>query len=150
MTHIRLSLLAALLASLAVCTVADAAAPRINCKAPYHRDMDLEPVGAGPLTLAAVYCQMIFADRRPSGEPVMAPDASAIAYSQNDMILRAARLAGHDRWTDYPAEMGTFARFGHFRSVPAFVWASDSQGLWTATQDRLPPSNFATGPLRPV
>lgn len=124
-------------------------APRINCVAPHHRDLDLTPIGSGPLELAEIYCQFFRFSTK--GDPIVSPDGRSIAYVENRRLLRVAPLDARDSWIDFQAELGTFERFGsNSRSVPALTWASDSSGLWTATQGRLHPSGFATDPLQPI
>src|SRR5262245_21601936 len=84
---------------------------RTNCQASHQRSLDLTPVGRGPLTLAAVYCQQIRSTPFPKSVPVVSPDGSSIAYYEHDTILRAAWLDRANIWTDYQAELGAFARF---------------------------------------
>jgi hypothetical protein len=65
--------------------------------------------------------------------------------------LRIARLDSARVWTDYQADLGTFAKFGsEIRSIPAFTWASNSQFLWTATHESLHPSGFAKTQMQAV
>jgi hypothetical protein len=121
---------------------------RTNCQAPHQQTLDLAPVGSGPLRLAAVYCQQIRLTGLPKSAPVVSPDGSSIAYYEHDTILRAAWLDRANIWTDYQADLGTFARFGS--SVPAFAWASHSGFLWTATHERVRPNGFAKSSMRAV
>ncbi len=123
----------------------------INCDFPHQRALDLAPVDAGPLTLTAVYClggQQY--SGRPIGTPIVSPDASSIASYEHTTVLHTARLDGGKNWTSYQADVGAFATFAGFRPIPPFVWASDSQFIWTATHDKVRPSGFATSPMRPV
>ncbi|HZO46740.1 MAG TPA: hypothetical protein VFB68_12655 [Xanthobacteraceae bacterium] len=61
-----------------------------------------------------------------------------------------ARRHDGERWTVHTDILGVGLRFGGVRSVAAFTWASNSQFVWTATQERVAPSNFATGAMQPV
>jgi WD40 repeat protein len=131
---------------------AEPAAPaRANCQG-HQLTLDLAPVGSGPLTLAAVYCQQIRSTPFPKSAPVVSPDGRSIAYYEHDTILRVARLDRGDVWTDYQADLGSFARFEAdlVRAVRAYTWASNSQFLWTATHDRVRPNGFAKTPMKAV
>jgi hypothetical protein len=82
---------------------------------------------------------------------VVSPDGRSIAYIEHDTVLRVARLDSARVWTDYQADLGTFAKFGaEIRSIPAFTWASNSQFLWTATHESLRPSGFAKTQMQVV
>ena len=123
--------------------------PRINCTNPYARDLDLAPIGSGPLQLAAVYCQIVGFAQFSRSAAVISPDGLSIAYVENKSVLRVAWLGGAT-WSEYKAEM-TFDKFGSsFRSPSSFGWASDSRGVWIASQERLYPSGFAKTPLQPL
>jgi hypothetical protein len=124
--------------------------PRSNCVG-HQLTLDLEPLGTGPLALAAVYCQEIRSSPFPRSAPVVSPDSRSIAYFEHDTVLRVARLDSARVWTDYQADLGTFAKFGsEIRSMPAFGWASNSQFLWTATHESLRPSGFAKTQMQAV
>jgi hypothetical protein len=124
--------------------------PRINCVS-HQLTLDLEPLGTGPLALAAVYCQEIRSSTLLRSAPMVSPDGRSIAYFEQDTVLRVARLDSARAWTDYQADLGTFARFGsESRSIPAFTWASNSQFLWTATHESVRPSGFAKTEMRAV
>lgn len=145
-------ILAATLLTLLTClrlsepAAAAEAVQRINCDAPHERELALAPLGVGPLELAAVYCQRI-----PRSVPLVSPDAQSIAYYETDKILRVARLDSDRTWTDYTADMGTFARFGsNIRSAPAIFWSSNGEFLWAATQEKARPGGFAISALQPV
>src|SRR5690348_3871977 len=126
----RLTLAAVSIALLLAGAPASAAPERINCRAPHQQNLDLEPVGTGPLRLAAVYCQFMRNTNLPRSAPVVSPDARSIAYHEHDTILRAAPLSSAVAWGNFPAELGTFARFGsESRSVRAFAWDSTSRFL---------------------
>jgi hypothetical protein len=126
-------------------------APRINCTAPYQRELELAPLVSGPLHLRAVYCQRIRSMPFPRGVPMLSPDGQSIAYLENDAILRIAQLGDSDRWIDYPTEMGAFAGFGRsIRSLPSVSWASNSKSVWAANHDTLLPSRSAKSPLQPL
>ena len=127
-----------------------APAPRINCVS-HQLTLDLEPLGTGPLVLAAVYCQEIRSPPFPGSAPLVSPDGRSIAYFEHDTVLRVARLDSSRAWTDYQADLGTFAKFGsEIRSIPAFTWASNSQFLWTATHEALHPSGSAKTQMQAV
>jgi hypothetical protein len=98
-----------------------------------------------------VYCHSLRSPGLSTSPPLVSPDGSSIAYYEQDRILRVARLGGVSTWTDYQADLGTFARFGSdIRSGRAFAWASDSTFLWTATHEALQPSRFPATPMQPV
>jgi hypothetical protein len=82
--------------------------PRINCGAPHQRDLNLTPLGDGPLRLRAVYCQLIRSTPYPSDMPMVSPDGQSIAYLENNAILRIAQLDNSDGWIDYRTRMGVF------------------------------------------
>src|ERR1700726_4409864 len=84
----------------------DGPPPRINCEADYRRNLDLEPVGAGPLALAAVYCQGVPPTLLARSPPVVSPDARSIVYCEDAKTLRVARLDGGRILTDYQIELG--------------------------------------------
>jgi hypothetical protein len=102
------------------------------------------------LKLAAVFCRVV----RQSGlisAPVVSPDARSIAYYDSIGLLRVGRLDGGDGWTEYPADLGTFARFASEpRTTLAFAWSADSRFLWSATHEKMHPSGFALTPMQPV
>jgi hypothetical protein len=125
-------------------------APRINCKAAHQRELDLAPLGNGPLQLQAIYCQSIRSTPFTKSGPILSPDGQSIAYVEHDTILRVARLDGGDTWTDYRTEMGSFAHFGSIRSAPAVSWASNSKSVWSAHHEAIQPSGFAKSPLQPL
>jgi hypothetical protein len=124
--------------------------PRIHCVGD-QLTLDLEPLGTGPLALGAVYCQEMRSSPFPLSAPVVSPDGRAIAYFDHDTVLRVARLDSARAWTDYQADLGTFAKFGSdIRSIPAFTWDSNSQFLWTATHESVRSSGFAKTPMQAV
>jgi hypothetical protein len=123
--------------------------PRINCEAAHQRELELAPLGSGPLQLKAVYCRRIRSTPFPLSPPKLSPDGQSIAYVEHDAILRVARHG--DSWIDYRTEMGTFARFGGSpRSMPAISWDSNSKSVWAANHDAVLPSRFAKSPLQPL
>jgi hypothetical protein len=125
--------------------------PRVNCSASHQRELELTPLGNGPLQLRAVYCQRIRSMPFPRGTPTVSPDAQSIAYLENDAILRIAQLSDSDGWIDYPTQMGIFAGFGRsIRSLPSISWATNSKSVWAGNHDALLPSRFAKSPLRPL
>jgi hypothetical protein len=152
MVHIRF---AASLVLLTICVggraASDTPPPRINCEAPHQIALDLAPIDSGPLTLAGIYCHALQSPELPIAAPAVSPDGRSIAFYEHNTSLRVARLDGGKVWTDYPADLGIFARLGsEIRSVPAFSWAADSRFLWAATHERERPSGFAKTPMRPV
>jgi hypothetical protein len=125
--------------------------PRINCAMKHQRELELAPLGDGPLQLRAVYCQRIRSMPFPRGTPTVSPDGQSIAYLENDAILRVAQLGDSDSWIDYPTELGVFAGFGgSIRSLPSISWASNSKSVWAAKHDVLLPSRFAKSPMQPL
>jgi hypothetical protein len=125
--------------------------PRINCDAAHERDLELAPLGNGPLQLRTVYCQRGRSSSLLFNPPTVSPDGQSIAYVENDAILRVARLDSRDSWIDYRTEMGVFARFGRsFRSRRAISWASNSKLVWAGHHEAIFPSRFAKSPLQPL
>lgn len=125
--------------------------PRINCDAPHQRELELAPLGNGPLQLRTVYCQ----HRRFSPFPVhlatVSPDGQSIVYLEHNAILRMARLDRSDGWIDHRTEMGVFAHFSRSTgSKPAISWASNSRSVWAARHEAESPSGFAKSPLLPL
>jgi hypothetical protein len=70
--------------------------PRINCDAAHERDLELAPLGNGPLQLRTVYCQRGRSSSLLFNPPTVSPDGQSIAYVENDAILRVARLDSRD------------------------------------------------------
>jgi hypothetical protein len=150
MPRILPAILAALLASLWLCECTDAAEPvlRVNCEAAHQRELVLAPLDAGPFELTAVYCQTLRSSAFGRSAPLVSPDAQSIAYYEGDKTLRIARLDVSGTWTDYEAQMGTFARFGsNSRAAPAIRWSGEF--LWAANQEKTR-GGFATSALQPV
>jgi hypothetical protein len=109
----------------------------------------LAPKSAGPLTLAEIYCQTNGPSHSVT-DMLVSPDACLFAYYDLNAVLHLSPLDA-DRWSDYRADLGTFATFSaNIRSARAFAWATNSRFLWTATHDVIRPSGFATSPMRPV
>ena len=58
------------------------AVARVNCRAPHQREANLAPVGAGPLALAAVYCQTGRSGPSHSARSLLvSPDGRSLALS---------------------------------------------------------------------
>src|SRR5262245_48188955 len=92
--------------------------PRINCTAPHQLDLNLTPVGRGPLALAEVYCQTMPPLYFPRTTLAVSPDGRSLAYYRDASVLRVARLDTDKAWTEFQAELGVFERFSsNFRSV---------------------------------
>jgi hypothetical protein len=116
----------------------------------YLRKVKLDPLDAGPLSLAAIYFQATNELPLPRSAPLVSPDACFIAYSFNDVALRVSRLDVASAWTSFNNDLGIFAHFGVFDdSVHSFAWASDSRFLWTAIREKPSPSGDAFG-MRPA
>lgn len=128
----------------------------INCNDPYYRTLDLAPVGAGPLELAKVTCQRVQADFQQIA--MVSPDGGSIMYLQGGgdytaerKVLYTARLDARDGWSSYALNMGALWQFGRAgRSVPAYGWASDSSGIWTATREKIGAGGIAGSGLQPL
>src|SRR5262249_49748211 len=104
-----------------------------NCAAPDQQTLDLAPVGAGPLLLAAVYCQTIRSSVFPRSAPVVSPDGRSIAYYEHATVLRVARLDEKNNWMDYPADLGVFARFGSgIRTICSRTGGASQAVRWRA------------------
>lgn len=127
-----------------------------NCHDPYYRKLDLAPVGAGPLELAKVFCQRVQTDFKQVA--TVSPDGRAIMYLQGGgnytaerKVLHVARLNAHDSWSSYALNMGALWQFGQAtRSVPAYGWASDSSGIWSATREKIDPRGITSSGLQPL
>jgi hypothetical protein len=124
--------------------------PRINCETDYQRDLELAPLGSGPLHLKAVYCQRIRARSFLAGLPTISPDGQSIAYVEHNATLRIARLDAGDSWIDYRSRMSVAGFVLNPRFQPAISWASDSKSVWTADHETERPSGFAKSPLQPL
>jgi hypothetical protein len=128
----------------------------INCNDPYYRKLDLAPEGRGPLELAKVFCQRVQIDFKQVG--MVSPDGRSVMYLQGGSnyaaerkVLHVARLDAHDSWSSYALNMGALWQFGQtMRSVPAYGWASDSSGVWTATREKIGPGGITSSGLQPV
>jgi len=113
----------------------------INCNDPYYRKLDLAPEGRGPLELAKVFCQRVQIDFKQVA--MVSPDGRSVMYLQGGSdytaerkVLQVARLDARDSWSSYALNMGALWQFGQAaHSVPAYGWASDSSGIWTATRE---------------
>jgi hypothetical protein len=54
------------------------------------------------------------------------------------IVLHVAQLDVRDSWSSYALNKGASWQFGQaMRSVPAYGWASDSAGIWTATREKI-------------
>ncbi len=128
----------------------------INCNDPYYRKLDLAPEGRGPLELAKVFCQRVQIDFKQVA--MVSPDGRSVMYLQGGSdytaerkVLQVARLDARDSWSSYALNMGALWQFGQAaRSAPAYGWASDSSGIWTATREKIGPSGITSSGLRPV
>jgi len=154
MVRIVLMISAAAIGGVSLLQFANAAAPVTwhHCSS-HQRELDLKPLGTGPLELAAVYCQVLRFRGLPKRALLISPDARCIAYYRYEGTygtLSAARLDAGNAWTEYPADM-EIARFGSaWRTAPAFAWSSDSRFLWAANRERVRPGGFAKSALQPV
>jgi len=109
-------------------------------------DLNLDPLDAGPLTLASVYRQVFPPSPTGRGAPLVSPDARCIAYTSDyPTTLRVGRLDAETLGTSYDVGLGQFA------------WGPNSEFLWTAIQDKQwlqtgdgYSRRYATSPLQPV
>lgn len=128
----------------------------INYNDPYYHTLDLAPVGAGPLELTKVFFQRVEANFK--GTAMVSPDGRAVMYLQGGSdysaerkVLYVARLDARDSWSSYVLNMGPLWQFGQAkRSVPAYGWASDSSGIWTATREKIGPGGINGSGLQPA
>ena len=127
-------------------------APRFNCDNDYYRNLNLEPVGAGPLTLAAVYFQVRPPHLFPKSAPLVSRDGSSLAFIEHGVTLRVARLTERSMWRSCDINLGIFAHFGvSDGSAGSMAWASNSEFLWTAARDTARPiEDYATSPMKPA
>ncbi|MDB5599719.1 MAG: hypothetical protein JWN71_1763 [Xanthobacteraceae bacterium] len=127
----------------------------INCD-PHYRAMDLAPVGSGPLELMKVFCQRVRFDF--TQVAMVSPDGRFVAYLEGGTdyaverkILHVAPLDTYDSWTSHSLNMGALWQFGQAdRSVPAYGWASNSSGVWTATRDTSGSNRISSTGLQPA
>jgi hypothetical protein len=132
------------------------AVERINCDDPYYRTLDLAPVGPGPLELAKVFCQRVETNFKEVA--MVSPDGRSIVYLQGGTdysaerkMLYIAPLDAVDSWRSHALAMGPLWQFGDAdRSVPAYGWASNSSGVWTATREKIGPDGIANSGLQPA
>lgn len=128
--------------------------PAINCGPPKRYVPDPRPLSPGPFALAAVHCQA--PQRGPSihhGLASVSPDGRFVALYEtyDERGLWIAPLGGDFRWTRVDGEPGSRNPFSnHLGHRWAFAWNSDSRALWTATWERMRPSGWSLGPMRPI
>jgi hypothetical protein len=73
-------------------------------------------------------------------------NATSIAH-----LLHIARLDAGNDWRSHPLAMGALWQFSDAdRSVPAYGWASNSSGVWTATREKIGPDGIANSGLQPA
>jgi hypothetical protein len=132
------------------------AVERVNCDNPYDGRLDLVPTGAGPLELAKLFCQRVEINFKEV--TMVSPDGRSIMYLQGGTdysaerkVLHVARLDAHDSWSSYVLNMGGLWQFGQaMGSVPAYGWAADSSGIWTATREKIGPGGINSSGLQPM
>ena len=128
----------------------------INCNGPYYRALDLAPVGPGPLELARVFCQRVQVNFKQVA--MISPDGRSIVYLEGGSdftverkTLHVARLDTPDGWRSYALNMGPLWQFAQAdHSVPAYGWASNSSGVWTATREKIGSDGIAGSGLQPL
>lgn len=89
---------------------------------------------------------------------MISPDGRSIVYLQGGStfvterkMLHIARLEAQDRSASHGLNMGALWQFSQAPgSMPAYRWASDSSGVWTATREKLGPEGFARSGLQPA
>ncbi|QOG17726.1 MULTISPECIES: hypothetical protein [Bradyrhizobium] len=132
------------------------AVERINGNDPASQTQDAAPVGPGPLRLAKLFHQRMQIDFRQLS--MVSPDGRAIMYLQGGShfaverkLLHVARLDTQDGWSSYALNMGALWQFGGANnSIPAYGWASDSSGIWTATREEIGPGGISGSGLQPL
>jgi hypothetical protein len=128
----------------------------INCNGPYYRTLDLAPVGPGPLELAKVFCQRVQVNFKQVA--MISPDGRSIVYLEGGSdftaerkTLHVARLDTRDGWRSYALNMGALWQFAQAdHSVPAYGWASNSSGVWTATREKIGSDGISRSGLQPL
>ena len=114
------------------------------------------PTGAGPLELAKLFCQREEINFKEV--TMVSPDGRSIMYLQGGTdysvegkVLHVARLDAHDSWSSYVLNMGALWQFGQaVGSIPAYGWAADSGGIWTATREKIGPGGIRSSGLQPI
>ena len=122
----------------------------------YYRTLDLAPVGPGPFELAKVFLQHVQFNFKQAA--MISPDGRSIVYLEGGSnfaaerkILHIARLDARDSWTNHVLAMGALWQFGEAdRSIPAYGWASNSSGVWTATREQIGPDGITHSGLQPA
>jgi hypothetical protein len=147
----RAHLLTILLA-ISLTAYAPAASPRIAASG-CRGDMGprFEPVSDGPLRLRRIACSYWPSSLFPRTPTAVSPDGNAIARFVELSGLYAVALGGHVDLPVYSASpRSTNFAIMERTGRSAFQWDVGSQAIWTATQDRVVPNGWATGPMRPV
>ena len=109
-----------------------------------------EPVSGGPLRLRRITCSYWPSSLFPRTPTAVSPDGDAIARFVELSGLYAVGLGGDVDLPVYSTSRSTnFARMER-TGRSAFQWDVGSRAIWTATQDRVVPGGWTTGPMRPV
>ena len=89
---------------------------------------------------------------------IVSPDGHAVVYLEGGpgfaaerKVLHIARLDAGNDWRSHPLAMGALWQFSDAdRSVPAYGWASNSSGVWTATREKIGPDGINKSGLQPA
>jgi hypothetical protein len=125
-----------------------------NCSGSRRLSDAVEPLGEGPLRLAALICDNSGHSDGHHGT-LVSPDghlvASLGAGEGSTAMLRVAPVAGREGGR-IDTGVGSFLSLtGHPKSPPALAWSDDSRFVWAIRQEtRRPRGGWALGPLQPI
>ncbi|NOJ48831.1 hypothetical protein [Bradyrhizobium archetypum] len=118
------------------------AAEAVNSSVPYYRTKG--------------FSQRVALDFREVA--IVSPNGNAVVYLEGGThfaaerkVLHIARLDAGNDWRSHPLAMGALWQFSDAdRSVPAYRWASNSAGVWTATRENIGPDGINRSGLQPA
>jgi hypothetical protein len=117
----------------------------VNCEVSHGKDLNLDPIGFGPLRVARVYrCTAAL----PPG--LFSPDGKSIAYrgGSAERVVVGRLEPTKLNLTSFPLNQppGEAPRLQHKQDF-IFGWAADSRSILTGSYDIDSPSSFRTSPL---
>jgi hypothetical protein len=117
----------------------------VNCEVSHGKDLNLDPIGFGPLRVARVYrCTAAL----PPG--LFSPDGRSIAYRGGlaERVVVGRLEPTKLNLTSFPLKQppGEAPRIQHKQDF-IFGWAADSRSILTGSYDIDSPSAFRTSPL---